>query len=64
MKGKAYPNARLLWLAAAFSLLGQLTAVAFMLHSTPYTTFLFVSIGIVCVFLGMALFGYVSYLDI
>jgi CRP-like cAMP-binding protein len=55
---------RRLMLAGVLSVAGQLTAIAFMLRTTPYTTFAFMTFGSVMIVAGMMLFAWVMFDDL
>ena len=56
--------ARRLMLAGMLSVVGQVTAIAFMLRTTPYTTFAFMTLGAAMILAGMALLAHVLYEDL
>lgn len=64
MKAARDTYAQRLILAGVLSLAGQSTALAFMLHATPYTTLAFVGPGAALVLLGMTVFAYASYKEL
>ncbi|MDX1583825.1 MAG: cyclic nucleotide-binding domain-containing protein [Thermoanaerobaculia bacterium] len=55
---------RLLVLAAVLSMIGQLSAIVFMLAPNPFSTFFFMTIGVGMIFMGIAIFAYVMFRDI
>lgn len=57
-------QARRLTLAAVLSVAGQATAIAFMLRTTPYTTFAFMTLGVALIVAGMLLFAWVMLDDL
>lgn len=64
MKKVEYPHKRKLLLAATLSVAGQVSAIAFMLRATPYSTFVFMTFGAGMIALGIAIFGYVVFKDV
>lgn len=64
MKTPSYPYTRMLILAASLSLVGQVTAIAFMLWTNPYTTFVFMTFGAGMILLGMSVFGFAMFKEI
>ena len=64
MSGHHTPHARRLTLAGILSVTGQLTAIAFMLRTTPYTTFAFMTFGAAMIVAGMLLFAWVMFEDL
>ncbi len=58
-----YPRTKWLVLAGALGLLGQLSAVIFMLEATPYTTIIFIGGGMGLILLGILVFAWVVYRD-
>jgi len=57
-------SARLLVVAAVLSIVGQITAIAFMLAPNPFTTFFFMTAGAGMILIGMAIFAIVMFKDI
>jgi CRP/FNR family cyclic AMP-dependent transcriptional regulator len=57
-------QARRLTLAGVLSVVGQATAIAFMLRTTPYTTFAFMTFGSLMIVAGMLLFAWVLFDDL
>lgn len=64
MKMPSFPSARLLILAAILSIIGQISAIVFMLAPNPFSTFAFMTIGAAMILLGMAIFAFVTFRDI
>lgn len=64
MKAAPYRHTRWLQAAGALSVLGQLSAIAFMLRPNPFTTFAFMTGGVACLGFAVLLFAYVIYRDI
>lgn len=64
MNARSLSPTRLLTLAGILSVAGQLSAIAFMLRTTPYTTFIFMTFGAAMIVAGMALFGWVLFKDL
>lgn len=59
----AYPHSKHLAAAGILSLMGQATALAFMLRPNPYTTIIFMAGGSMLIIAGIALFAFVTYRD-
>jgi CRP-like cAMP-binding protein len=64
LNGRHLAPTRRLTLAGMLSVTGQLTAIAFMLRTTPYTTFAFMTFGAAMIVAGMALFVWVLFDDL
>lgn len=64
MKTRSYPYTRHLMSAGLLSLVGQTTAITFMIQPNPYTTLAFMTLGSGMIVLGMAVFLYVVFKDI
>jgi len=61
VSGQRVAFTRRLMLAGGLSVAGQLTAIAFMLRTTPYTTFVFMTFGALMVVAGMLIFAWVLF---
>ena len=60
----SYPYQKHLYAAAVLSILGLGTMVAYMLHSSPYTMFVFMGAGQVMILLAIVIYGYTVVCDI
>lgn len=58
-----YPHTKHLMVAAALSIAGQMTALAFMLDPGPYTTILFMGLGVLLILAAIVVFGLVAWRD-
>ncbi|MCP4250450.1 MAG: cyclic nucleotide-binding domain-containing protein [bacterium] len=64
MTAQPYPYAKHVLWAAVFSLTGQASAILFMIRPNPYTTLVFMTVGVALIGAGIALFGYSLVRDI
>lgn len=64
MKMPSFSSARLLFVAAGLSIVGQITAIVFMLAPNPFSTFIFMTAGAAMILMGMALFAFAMFRDI
>lgn len=59
-----YPHQKHLYAAAALSILGLGTMLAYMLRSSPYTVFVFMAVGQVFILLAIGIYGYTVVCDL
>ena len=59
-----YPHQKHLYATVVLSVLGLSTMLAYMLHSTPYTMFVFMAVGQVLILLAIGIYGYTVVRDI
>lgn len=64
MKIPSYPSSRLLFVAAVLSVIGQVTAIVFMLAPNPFSTFIFMTAGAAMIVMGIVVFAIVMFKDI
>ena len=64
MRMSSRRSTRLVFLAALLSIVGQISAIVFMLAPNPFSTFIFMTIGVGMILLGVVVFGAVMFVEI